>query len=1100
MLISTRCRGVTVTLTDTGTGTTLTQPAQPSDAEGKARGTIVGTVAETVLVSARAGETELWDTAVVTFLGPDLVAGKTAPPTVMAGMEITYTVTVENQGPVAAMGVVLTDTLPDGVDFVSQTSSLPFRRTGQSLVWQAGGMAAGETISVVATGLVSPSLGAGVDLVNQAEVYAATAENEPGNNTASASTSVLPSYGFNAWLEHTSLTTTPGQPVWTWVRVQNSGYLADAYSLTVSGLDPAWYTLAPTGLSLSSGQSGQATFTVLVTDNVVLGMHPFTVTVTSQAGGETVVANGQLDLRPSPSMVEASPQQPFVGAVPGQTTELPIQVFNRSLVTATDVQVALPTTMPWLTATVTALGDLSPGESSSFVLSAHPPVGSALGYYQGYVHLTCAEGAEAYVALTVFVSSEDNNQVTFHLDDEVGHLVEGAEVTMIRQEKPGGGYPLTFQTHSDADGQAHFSAVPVGTYDYYIVAADHESVWDQVEVTAGGSQALLYQGRPGLASPLAQGIQIYQTLALKYVSYEWSVTETAIPDQYQVTLTSTYEYEGRPLLVMCAAWLEVSTDAGSNSGTLTILNPSGIDVQNVQVSTAGLQGISLSLDDGGQMGDIPAGGQASLGFTASGNVGDDYQAGHLLVVGQYTTGGGQVKNISTEIKVLANSSQTTVCECSLEGGQFVSQCYYIGGGGGSTGYGSGVGAGVGGGAGGGGIVGGNLVNSPPPFNYYWGWVFVTEHGTAHLSLSQDATLERQAFWAQLDLASLGQEISDLDVSVVITDAEGHIANSGFAVDDSQAAQVTAIPAGSSASLLWTLVPTSCLAGDQVGGRRYYAHAVVTFTVPSEPGPLVFDTEAAAFTVHPQPQILLQYYLPYEVKADKPFDLNVAALNWGYGVARNLRLTAPQFDIEDDSDNPIQFTILDQDLDFGTMPSGGQALGYVRLEANADGHFTDFDGALQHVGYQGLDLDPLIISTTTYLIYEDHVEKTSESGLGAGGDCLLPGPPSQLPDLTVKVLSAPERPDAGDTVQVQAKVTCLYGEVNKTVTVRFEYYHLEFDEDMVSGKAKTRWVLAGPPSDHNRFLQLGPGESVIVTDDFTVPTAGSYQVKVTVDPE
>ena len=48
---------------------------------------------------------------------------KTGPATVTAGTNATYTITLTNNGPNAAQGVVLTDLLPAGSTFVSMTQT-----------------------------------------------------------------------------------------------------------------------------------------------------------------------------------------------------------------------------------------------------------------------------------------------------------------------------------------------------------------------------------------------------------------------------------------------------------------------------------------------------------------------------------------------------------------------------------------------------------------------------------------------------------------------------------------------------------------------------------------------------------------------------------------------------------------------------------------------------------------------------------------------------------------------------------------------------------------------------------------------------------------
>jgi uncharacterized repeat protein (TIGR01451 family) len=121
---------------------------------------------------------------------PDLAVTKTdAPDPVLAGKNLTYTVTVTNRGSGAATGVVLTDTLPAGVTFVSATAS-------RGSCSQAGGIvtcslntfakAATATVTVV----VRPTQ-AGT-ITNRVSVRENEADGNPTNNSAQASTSVQP--------------------------------------------------------------------------------------------------------------------------------------------------------------------------------------------------------------------------------------------------------------------------------------------------------------------------------------------------------------------------------------------------------------------------------------------------------------------------------------------------------------------------------------------------------------------------------------------------------------------------------------------------------------------------------------------------------------------------------------------------------------------------------------------------------------------------------------------------------------------------------------------------------------------------------------------
>jgi hypothetical protein len=105
------------------------------------------------------------------------------------------------------------------------------------------------------------------------------------------------------------------------------------------------------------------------------------------------------------------------------------------------------------------------------------------------------------------------------------------------------------------------------------------------------------------------------------------------------------------------------------------------------------------------------------------------------------------------------------------------------------------------------------------------------------------------------------------------------------------------------------------------------------------------------------------------------------------------------------------------------------------------------------------------------------------------------------DLQVEVLNQPDQPAEGTTVEIQAQVTNLGGAIDQTAPLRFEYSWLELTPGEAQGgmvQLTSEWVLT---ATHNISvpLQLSTGQSKIITDTFTIPVAGSYQVVVTANP-
>ena len=131
----------------------------------------------------------------VTFLGSaNLSLTKTGPATVVAGTQMTYTITVANGGPSTAVGTVVTDTLPLGLSFVSAASTVGTCINGQpgnrALRCGLGNLASGAGATITVVALVDPTVAPGTSLFNEAQVTSDTADPANANNLMSVNTTV----------------------------------------------------------------------------------------------------------------------------------------------------------------------------------------------------------------------------------------------------------------------------------------------------------------------------------------------------------------------------------------------------------------------------------------------------------------------------------------------------------------------------------------------------------------------------------------------------------------------------------------------------------------------------------------------------------------------------------------------------------------------------------------------------------------------------------------------------------------------------------------------------------------------------------------------
>ncbi len=128
----------------------------------------------------------------------DLSITKTdSPDPVGAGNTLTYTITVSNAGPSVAASASMTDTLPVGTTFASLTSpggwscTFPAVGSGGTVACSTLGTMpiASSAFTLVVT--VSPAAASGSTITNTATVSSPTTDPAPGNNSATATTSVV---------------------------------------------------------------------------------------------------------------------------------------------------------------------------------------------------------------------------------------------------------------------------------------------------------------------------------------------------------------------------------------------------------------------------------------------------------------------------------------------------------------------------------------------------------------------------------------------------------------------------------------------------------------------------------------------------------------------------------------------------------------------------------------------------------------------------------------------------------------------------------------------------------------------------------------------
>ncbi|MEM1335740.1 MAG: DUF11 domain-containing protein, partial [Actinomycetota bacterium] len=251
----------------------------------------------------------------------DVRLAKTATPDpVVAGEDVTYTITATNDGPSDARGVVVSDTLPSGLTLVDVFSS---QGACDAVPCTLNTIAAGSSASVTIVATVDADR-LDVD-PNNASVAADTADPDAGNNTVTADPAVTSSADLRIEKVLATPTAVPGAPLRWVITVTNDGP-SDAVAVSVDDTVPG----VVTSVAVSSSQGGCTGFPC------VLGTVPADGSATITIDAELPADTPSGDLVNAASVVSLDPDS----AGPLEPTSDPDTSNNSAEVTSPIVPAA----------------------------------------------------------------------------------------------------------------------------------------------------------------------------------------------------------------------------------------------------------------------------------------------------------------------------------------------------------------------------------------------------------------------------------------------------------------------------------------------------------------------------------------------------------------------------------------------------------------------------------------------------------------------------------------------------------------------------------------------------------------------------------------
>jgi uncharacterized repeat protein (TIGR01451 family) len=208
---------------------------------------------------------------------------------VVAGETERYTITVSNAGPSDATGVTLSD---PGLSALTGITLTPSQGTCSiaTRTCALGTITPASTVTVTVVGTVPVTTSPGVDVLSNTATVNSVADSTPGNNTSTATTTVVRSADLSIAKSATPTTAVAGDPVTWTITVTNHGPSL-ATAVTVTDSLPTALVAGGTTATTSAGTCGVPITSVTCDVGTVLPGATVTITVIGQIDPASTVTS-----------------------------------------------------------------------------------------------------------------------------------------------------------------------------------------------------------------------------------------------------------------------------------------------------------------------------------------------------------------------------------------------------------------------------------------------------------------------------------------------------------------------------------------------------------------------------------------------------------------------------------------------------------------------------------------------------------------------------------------------------------------------------------------------------------------------------------------
>jgi hypothetical protein len=727
--------------------------------------------------------------------------------------------------------------------------------------------------------------------------------------------------------------------------------LSNLTSVVLSGLT-ANVIGAPANISAQVGVPGTLTGNGSVQATCVLeasGTTPsqsqFTIQFVTAAGVTNNYPVSALAVQLEPQVV-ATPPDLSGTMVGGGQTLVTFGLANLGGVASGSLQILLPTNTPWLSVvTAQPLASLAPGQTNLVTLALTPTNGLALGPYAGGI-VVGGPNTALTVPFTFFCVSTQVGNLQVTAQDEFTLVSPGApnlsNATVTVTDFLTGTNVASGVT--GPSGTVVFSNLTSAYYNINVAATNHGSFGTTVLV------------------PPNQTTNLNAFLPVDLVSYTWVVTPTEIPDDYEFTLTTTFQTQVPwPVVTITPGAINLCNYSGTNQIYLVITNNGLIAAQGLVLSFGTNADWSL-VPLASNLGDLPAESSLVVPVLIT-QLGSSTSAASSIAaqLNWHVFTPTQTNYYTTPIFVYnANPNNCVISSVPVVNIQTSGSGGSGGGGGGGSGVGTPFAPYV----------------AAPSYNFAPQVTGAIVDVT--LQIDQRAVIERNAFKATLQLNNnAAVSISDLQVTINPVDASGNPATNLFDVLPPTLTGLNAVDgtgsmaSGASGTASWTIIPANGAA--PTGPTQFAIGGTLSYMLDGQQ--VVIPLFAVPITVMPSPILNVDYFLQHDVYSQDPFvsqyeppipfGLGIIVHNDGLGLCDDFTITSAQPQIIANSNGLlITFELIGSQagtnqavtpsltMDLGAIQPQSAAAGVWLMTSTLEGAFINYSATFQEVNALG----------------------------------------------------------------------------------------------------------------------------------------------------